>query len=259
MKQEDIFATGTQPGKASTSRKPKPRESRNNTLPNNSSVTFIHRPGLWRITLQQEADAIPLVSYLASQHPRSICCISHTQSAFPYGDLFTATSTYEVIRSGKKLRSIEDALERLSEAGLRSGLCILRGIASPTGNNSQKFKRIKADALIYWGLPAKDSFLWPHQITQSQFTHVYLIISPAQLSTVMNLTRNTFQEHPGSALLDVQGPESLLHLSREKARPALANMTRDVIKDMAKFYKPPHPPAYPFWEFLRRVMLRTHY
>ncbi|KEP47226.1 hypothetical protein V565_163480 [Rhizoctonia solani 123E] len=223
------------------------------------SLTFTPRPGRWRITLPQEADTIPLISYLASQHAKSMCCISHTQSAFPYGDLFATISTYEVIRSGKKLRSIEHALGHFSKHGLRSGLCILQGVGSLGTHSSPKFKQVKADALIYWGLPAHDSYLWPEQVTQSQFTHVYLIIPAAQLSAIVNLTQNTFQEHPDSASINNQGPESLLNSSRKKAKQALENMSQDTIKDMAKFYKPSHSPVYPFREFLRRVMLQTYY
>ncbi|CAE6412920.1 unnamed protein product [Rhizoctonia solani] len=251
-----IFGKNAGSTKDTTNAKPKPAINQE-VRPLNSPSTFAHHPGRWYIAPQIDSDVIPLICYLANEHPKSVCVISHSQSAFPYGDLFDRVSTYDVTRTGKSLRSTETALARFSGTSLKTGLCLLRGHSG--GNNPTTSRHVKADALIYWGLPAQDSFLWPSQVAQGQFTHVYLIVPPGQMPTVTSLTGSAFQEHPNSVLLNAQGPGSLLHTTREKVRPALVNMTYGTIKTMVNCYKPMHPPDYPFGEFLRKVMLRTFY
>ncbi|CAE6511931.1 unnamed protein product [Rhizoctonia solani] len=195
-------------------------------------------------------------TYLARQHPKSMCCISHSKSAFPYGDLFDILSTYAVIKTNKKGSSVSEAVGRFSKETLRTGLCILRGHS--WGNSLPNvLEGVKADALIYWGLPAQDSYAWPSRITPGQFTYIYLIIPPDQLPTVTSLTGTNFQEHPESTLLNAQGPDSLLDHSRMRARSALGSVASHTVINMAHCYKPVHPPAYPFEEFLRKVMLQT--
>ncbi|CAE6500978.1 unnamed protein product [Rhizoctonia solani] len=232
-----LFKTRPQPGQnphpgVGTNVNPKPKTTPSNPPLNNTPV-FAHRPGRWRITLQEEADVIPLICYLAKQHPTSVCVISHSQSATPYRDLFEKISSHQVFTSGQAPLSFESAVGQFLQREVEAGLCLLRGITSPMGNTSLNFQKATASALIYWGLPPQDSFLWPSRISQNQFKHVYLITAPAHLLTVMSLIGAAFQEHPDSDSLVMQGPASLLHAGREKARQTLINLPRGTIDDMA--------------------------
>ncbi|CAE6523728.1 unnamed protein product [Rhizoctonia solani] len=217
-------------------------------------VMFSKHSGRWYITLRQESDVIPLIRHLANEHPKSICVISHSQSAFAYGDIFDPLSRFSVIRSGKKARSVEDALAKFSQWGVPSGLCLLRGIASSTGNESVNFQWATGDALIYWGLPPQDSFLWPISVAKTRFAHVYVITPPAQLPTVTSLIGNAFQAHPDSPLVNEQGPGSLLYHSREICKQTLASLPRSTINNIVKFYQPVHPPVYFSREFMMKTM-----
>ncbi|CAE7169864.1 unnamed protein product, partial [Rhizoctonia solani] len=244
--------------------KPTPATSQTHAPPPNkiyTPPTFSHRPGRWRITLQRDADAIPLIYYLAHQHPKSLCCISHSSSALPYGDLFRTISSYEVTATAKNQRSIDKALDHFSSPLVHSGLCLVRGNPLKAVENPSNFRHVCAEALIYWGLPAENSFLWPAQVSEYQFPHVYLIIPPDQLSTSRNpvLTGSDFQEHPDSAILLAEANNSPLHLFREKARAAMGDLARGVLKQVALFYSPAYPPAYTASDFIRYVVMRSDY
>ncbi|CAE6412913.1 unnamed protein product [Rhizoctonia solani] len=235
-----------------------PAVASQNNAPSNKPLTFTHPPGRWHITLQHDADAIPLICYLAEKHPKSVCCISHCHAADSYGDIFDHISKYEVIRSKKKKHTLEEALARFSRPGVQSGLCLLRGNPPNVRDHSSNFKHVKAAALIYWGLPAHDSFLWPSRVSEVQFTHIYWIIPPDQLSTFRDpmLAGGQFRGHPDSNLLNAQGDNSLLQPIREKARLVFASVSRTTISKISQSYAPARPHAYPFSEFVKNVMLR---
>ncbi|KAH7325373.1 hypothetical protein B0J17DRAFT_682187 [Rhizoctonia solani] len=196
-------------------------------------IVFSHRPGRWHITLQQESDVIPLICYLANEHPKSICVISHSRSAFPYGDIFETISTYPVVRSGKKQRS--DLL----------------------GAPSSNLMYAACSNLVFVSPNKHYLVLWPNYVAEHQFTHVYLITSSAQLPTVTSLTGDAFQAHPDSASLNAHGPGSLLHPSREKSRKRLENLSRGTLRNISKWYQPIYPPIYSSKDFVMRVMLRS--
>ncbi|EUC62841.1 hypothetical protein RSOL_458590 [Rhizoctonia solani AG-3 Rhs1AP] len=225
--------------------------------PPKPTFTFTPRPGQWHIILQQDADAIPLICYLAHQHPKSLCSISHTHTAYVYGELFKKISTYEVTATSKKPRTIEEGLQRFCNVRLQSGLCLLRGNPPTVPDTSPNFERVKADALIYWGFPSSNSFLWPRPTFQDQFTHIYLIIPPNRSSTAGSPT--LFREHPDSAMFNAQDDDSTLHQFREKAKTALGSMTHGELKQIIQFYFPAHPPAYLTAEFIGKVMMRDDY
>ncbi|KAJ1300113.1 hypothetical protein OPQ81_002593 [Rhizoctonia solani] len=225
-----------------------------------SSSKFTHRRGRWCITLQHDADAIPLICYLANQHPKSVCSISHTQRVAPYGSLFKQICTNELIVPGKKQTSVETTLKTFSKGSLKSGLCLLRGNTPDLGSYPCAFNSVKADALIYWGLPTQNSYLWPSRVLQGQFTHIYLILPPDQLIAVTNLVpANDFPEHPDSNLLNAQGSGSPLYLVRERVRSVLVNISAKQIKQISRHYTPAHRPAHSLSEFMGNVMLRSNY
>ncbi|CUA71764.1 hypothetical protein RSOLAG22IIIB_09810 [Rhizoctonia solani] len=237
------------------------------TTPNKEPVNvpgplvFTPRPGRWWISLQRDADAIPFICYLANRHPRSMCCISHTDSAFVYGNLFNKISTHKVITTSKKPRTLEEGIERFSNAALGSRLCLVRGNPLETADNPLSFERVRANALIYWGLPAESSFLWPSKVSQGQFTHVYIIVPLDQISTTGKpiMADRGFQEHPDSAILNAEGDDSAMHPFRERVKSALASTTPGEYRQISQFYFPANPPAYPVTEFLKRAMLWNGY
>ncbi|KDN40323.1 hypothetical protein RSAG8_08233, partial [Rhizoctonia solani AG-8 WAC10335] len=191
-----------------------------------------------------------------------LCCISHTDTPYTYGSLFRKVSTYEVTATSKKLHTIEEGLERFSNIGVQSGLCLVRGNPpDAASDNLPNFGQVKGDALIYWGLPAQHSFLWPEWLFQDQFAHTYLIIPPDQLATTGNpiLAGNDFQEYPDSVMLNAEGDDSALYHFREKARLAFAGMSSGELKQLSHFYSPAYQPAYPVAEFIRKVIMRSDF
>ncbi|CAE6439879.1 unnamed protein product [Rhizoctonia solani] len=259
-----IFKAKAPIGKDSAGVKPKAIPE---TIPNKEPVkapgplVFTPRPGRWWICLQRDADVIPFICYLAHQHPKSMCCISHTDSAFVYGNLFNKISTHKVIITSKKPRTLEEGIERFSKAALENSLCLVRGNPLETVDNPLSFERVKADALIYWGLPAESSFLWPSKVSQGQFTHVYVIVPLDQFSTARKpiMTESGFQEHPDSATLNTEGEHSIMHPFREKVKSALASTTPGEYRQISHFYFPANPAAYTATEFLKRAMLWNGY
>ncbi|KAH7325377.1 hypothetical protein B0J17DRAFT_772485 [Rhizoctonia solani] len=112
---------------------------------------FVSNPhkNWWRITLQHDFDVTPLICYLAEQHPKSVCRISHSQSAFPYGDILsTIPSISEIFEEHPESASLNsqggDSPLHLFREKIRP---VLVGLLWPVFSDiSQFYKTTRASA-----------------------------------------------------------------------------------------------------------------
>ncbi|KAF8596821.1 hypothetical protein BDV93DRAFT_527828 [Ceratobasidium sp. AG-I] len=177
-------------------------------------------PGLTYFALEEEFDAIPLMSFIAETHGKTIFFLEEPESLVHYRELFGYIISHTVIApnvSMHRTQAIEGAVQEFASQQSPAVLLLPRSLQ----DLPETLKNISIDYTVYWG------FNLPFEQPENHCTRL-ASFSTSMIGTVAqrdNLTdRNimTLSEHPSMPLLRLQGDGELLAPTRKRAHLAVS-------------------------------------
>ncbi|KAG9095885.1 hypothetical protein FRC06_009320 [Ceratobasidium sp. 370] len=179
-------------------------------LPGNSSVDLPH-PGRYFVVLEEEFDAIPLISYLAIKNKKTICYVASPESPRHYKDIFEATTNLAVtfptaIKYANKMQT------QLASASRPTML-----IQFYWALHSAGLQKSTANAVICLGVPADiESYV---KGAAQNVAHSYLVLNANEYSDPRvraSFLRLGITAHPASTIINDHSANSLLGDMRRK-------------------------------------------
>ncbi|KAF8596835.1 hypothetical protein BDV93DRAFT_562942 [Ceratobasidium sp. AG-I] len=173
-------------------------------------------PGRYFIVLEEEFDAIPLISFLAEHCKRTVCFSSNPESLTSYQKLFSA---FENIKTFHLKSSVvpQEAI-RLLPSVTSPALFLRSSLSVPT----TPLDSLKADCLVHWG--ATQDFTTYIQSGASQVRHSLMLLTPEEYSDTSvqrQLASQDIKVHPLSSAINDYGERSILDHMRKKTADIL--------------------------------------